>query len=45
MALRLGIISTARINELVLRGAERTDRVEVAAACSPRASSRAPIQT
>jgi predicted dehydrogenase len=34
MALKLGIISTARINDMILRGARETDRVEVAAVAS-----------
>lgn len=34
MALRLGIVSTARINDMILGGARRTDRVEVAAVAS-----------
>jgi hypothetical protein len=34
MALRLGIISTARIDEMILRAAELTDAVDVAAVAS-----------
>jgi xylose dehydrogenase (NAD/NADP) len=34
MTLRLGIISTARINDMILRGAGLTDRVDVAAVAS-----------
>lgn len=34
MMLRLGIISTARINDMILDGARRSDRVEVAAVAS-----------
>jgi predicted dehydrogenase len=34
MALRLGIISTARINAMILHGASQTDRVDVAAVAS-----------